>query len=91
LLDDRDHTSSALDYLSMAETYQGSARYQDEPAVTDGPLITAGPVHPIDFARHIFAKLELFTKETLDAWYGYYTTGDPSYFFALMPELASVS
>ena len=89
LLNDRAHTSSDVRYLSFSEHYQGHGHYQDAPAWTDGPLITAGPANPLEFAREIFAKLELFTPENLDAWYGYYKTGDASYFFKLMPELAA--
>ena len=88
LLDEREHTSSAVEYLSFSENYQGHAHYHQEPALTDGALITAGPAHPLDFARHIFAKLELYTPEKLDAWYGYYSTGDAAYFYKLMPEVA---
>lgn len=88
LLDDRDHTSSDLQYLKITENYQGADHYQDAPAWTDGPLITAGPANPLDFAKHIFAKLELYTPETLEAWFGFYSTGDASYFFKLMPEAA---
>jgi putative intracellular protease/amidase len=89
LLNDRKHTSSDVRYLSFSEHYQGHEHYQDALAWTDGPLITAGPANPLDFAREIFAKLELYTPEKLDAWYGYYKTGDASYFFKLMPEMAS--
>lgn len=90
LLDDYDHTSSALEYLKMAEGYRGEARYRDEVTVTDRGLITAGPAHPLDFAKAIFAQLELYTPETLEAWYGYYSTGDAGYFYKLM-EPATVS
>lgn len=89
LLDNREHTSSDLQYLSLSENYQGAKHYQDAKACTDGPLITAGPANPVDFAKHIFAKLDLYTPEKLDAWYGYYTTGDASYFFTMMPEAAT--
>jgi len=91
LFDDRDHTSAAVEYLSSAESYRGAARFQQRRAFTDGPLITAGPAHPLDFAKHIFAKLELYTPEVLEAWYGYYSTGDASYFYKLMPQSAGVS
>jgi putative intracellular protease/amidase len=89
LLDDRQHTSADVRYLEFSENYHGQAHYQDAPAWTDGPLITAGPANPMEFAREVFAKLELYPPEKLDAWYGYYKTGDASYFFKLMPELAA--
>lgn len=82
ILDDRRHTSNAPEYL-RATGYRGEARYQDQPAVTDGDLITAAATAPVDFARHIFERLAVYDARTLDAWYGLYKTGDPSYFFAL--------
>lgn len=90
LLNDYDHTSSALEYLKMAEGYDGAARYRDEKAVTDRALITAGPANPLDLAKHIFAELDVYTPEVLDAWYGYYSTGDAKYFYAMM-ETAGAS
>ena len=68
--------------------YRGEAFYQNQPAVTDGNVITAGATAPIDFAYHIFKKLDLYNAQTLEAWYGLYKTGDPSYFFTLQ-KLAS--
>lgn len=82
LLDDREHTSNAAIYLA-GSGYRGAQLYRDEPAVTDRALITASGCHPVDFARHIFAALELYEPDVLDAWHGLYTTGDPRYFAAL--------
>jgi len=87
LLDDKPHTSNALEYL-QATNYQGAALYRNEPAVTGGNLITAGSTAPLDFAYHIFKKLDLYPAETLEAWYGLFKTGDPSYFFKLMAAAA---
>ena len=84
LLDNREHTSASIQYLELSENYRGQALYGNVPAWTDGPLITAGPANPVEFAREIFAKLELYTPENLDAWYGLYSTGDPAYFFKLV-------
>ncbi len=83
LLDDKRHTSNAPDYL-QATNYQGAALYINEPAVTDGRLITAAGTAPLDFAYHIFKKLDLYPAETLEAWYGLFKTGDPTYFFKLL-------
>lgn len=83
LLDDKRHTSNAPDYL-QANNYQGAALYVNEPAVTDGRLITAAGTAPLDFAYHIFKKLGLYPAETLEAWYGLFKTGDPTYFFKLL-------
>lgn len=82
LLDEKQHTSNALEYLK-ATNYQGEAFYQHQPAVTDGNVITAGATAPLDFAYHIFRKLDVYNAQTLEAWYGLYKTSDPSYFFAL--------
>ncbi len=82
ILDAHRHTSNALEYL-RATGYRGEALYQDEAAVTDGNLITASATAPVDFAYQIFKRLEVYDARTLEAWYGLYKTGDPSYFFAL--------
>src|SRR4051812_43675506 len=82
LLDERRHTSNAREYL-RASGYRGGALYRDEPAVTDRDLITASGVMPVDFARAIFARLELLSPNALDAWYGLYKTGEARYFHAL--------
>jgi putative intracellular protease/amidase len=82
LLDEYDHTSNAAVYL-QASGYHGGDRYRDEPAVTDRGLITAGGTDPIDFARHIFAKLGLYTSDVLDAWYRLYHDSDASAFAVL--------
>lgn len=82
-LDDRHHTSNSGDYLK-ATGYRGEAFYQDQPAVTDDNLITAGGMAPLEFAYHIFKKLDVYPVDTLEAWYGLFKTGDPSYFNRLM-------
>ncbi len=82
ILDYRHHTSNALEYL-QATDYQGAALYQNQPAVTDGDVITANSTAPIDFAYHIFKKLDLYPAQVLEAWYGLFKTGDPAYFATL--------
>ena len=82
LLDEYDHTSNAAVYL-QSSGYHGGDRYRDEPVVTDRGLITAGGTDPIDFARHIFAKLGLYTSDVLDAWYRLYHDSDASAFAVL--------
>jgi putative intracellular protease/amidase len=83
ILDDKRHTGNHIGQLK-ATNYRGEALYQDQPAVTDGNLITANGIAPIDFAYQIFKKLEVYTPQALEAWYGLNKTGDPSYFFALV-------
>lgn len=79
LLDTVRHTSNARQYIA-ASSYKGSALYSDDKAVTDGRLITAGAVWPVDFARHIFRNLGVFSDDVLDAWYGLFTTNDMACF-----------
>ena len=82
ILDERKHTSNVREYLA-ATNYQGAALYQDQPAVTDGNVITASAMTALEFAYHIFKKLDLYEERKLEAWYGLYKTGDPAYFFQL--------
>jgi putative intracellular protease/amidase len=82
LLDDRQHTSGAPEYLA-ASGYKGGAQYRTERAVTDGNLITAGPTGALEFARHIFEKLDYFAPEVAEHWYELFRTGDAKHFFAL--------
>ncbi|MFH8367736.1 DJ-1/PfpI family protein [Streptomyces sp. NPDC018031] len=82
LLDDRDHTSAAAGYLA-ATGYQGGARYREAAAVTDRGLITAGPTEPIAFAREVFAQLDAYEPEVLDAWHRLFAHSDASAFEVL--------
>lgn len=82
LLDERAHTSNAPQFLE-ASGYGGAARYRAEAAVTDRDVITAGATHPVAFAREIFARLDVYTPDVLDAWFGLYTTGEAKYLYAL--------
>jgi putative intracellular protease/amidase len=83
LLDERRHTSNARAYLS-ATGYGGAELYQDEPAVTDGDLITAASMAPLEFAYHIFRRLDLYAPDVLEAWYGLFSTRKPEYFEELV-------
>jgi putative intracellular protease/amidase len=81
LLDDRRHTSDDAGFLASSG-YKGQALYVDEAAVEDRGIITASGMASLEFARLILARLEVFSKAALDAWYGLYTTRDPSYYYA---------
>jgi putative intracellular protease/amidase len=83
LLDDRDHTSGAADYLAMTG-YRGGGHYREAAAVTDGDLITAGPTEPVAFAREILAKLAVYDADGLAAWYRLFGDGDASAYPAFM-------
>jgi putative intracellular protease/amidase len=67
LLDDRDHTSAAPEYLA-ATGYAGGDRYVDRRAVTDRDLVTAGPASPVQFARATLDRLGLAPERTLEAY-----------------------
>jgi putative intracellular protease/amidase len=88
LFDHRPHTSNSIEYLKMvAPHYKGDAHYKDDRAVSDGNLITASSAGPLEFARYILQRLEVFSDGALEAWYNYFDTGDAKYFFALMSAL----
>ncbi|MGV8872006.1 MAG: DJ-1/PfpI family protein [Rhodococcus sp. (in: high G+C Gram-positive bacteria)] len=80
LLDDRPHTSNAAEFLTQAADYRGSEHYREEKAVSDGTVITAGATAPIEFAKLVFERLEVFPQPVADAWYGLYTTGERKYY-----------
>lgn len=83
LLDARPHTSNAREYLGWQSGYAGAEHYVDAPAHRDGDLITASGTAPVDFARAIFERLELYAPSTLDAWYALYKHNDPAAFYTL--------
>ncbi|MTE14867.1 type 1 glutamine amidotransferase family protein [Nocardia aurantiaca] len=83
LLDDRRHTSNAAEYLGYTG-YSGGEHFVEAPAATDGDLITATGTRPVDFAREIFARLDIYEPHVLDAWYRLYGNNDPAGFYALL-------
>jgi putative intracellular protease/amidase len=83
LLDDRGHTSNAAEFLESVG-YAGAHLYRDEPAVTDGDLITASGTAPVEFAREILQRLEVFEPEVLASWFKLYGDRDPAAFYELM-------
>ncbi|THV29108.1 DJ-1/PfpI family protein [Glycomyces paridis] len=83
LLDDRRHTSNAREFTEAFGS-KGAALYQDAPAVTDRGLITATGIAPVDFAREVFAALDLYTPEVLASWHKLYGLGDPAGYYELV-------
>lgn len=82
-LDACQHTSNALTYL-QGTGYAGAEHYVDEPVVkTADGLITAGGMSAIEFAREIFAELQVYDDEALEAWYQLYKTGHSKFFARL--------
>ncbi|MGM7700640.1 DJ-1/PfpI family protein [Pseudalkalibacillus sp. Hm43] len=88
ILDKRLHTSNSLEYLKMfCPNYDGEIYYRDEKAIVDGNLITASSGGGLLFARTIIEKLDLFSEDTLEAWYNYFDTSDAKYFYDLLQTL----
>jgi len=79
LLDDREHTSNAPEFLA-GTGYAGATHYRDERVVEDRDVITAPATMPVDFAAAVFRRLQLFPPAVIDAWYGLYTTGEKHWF-----------
>jgi putative intracellular protease/amidase len=88
LLDERNHTSAAAEYLA-ATGYAGGDRYVDEPAVVDGDLITAGPQSPVQFACATLERLGLASERTLGAYEDLFQRGDPAAFPVLAEAVGS--
>lgn len=85
LLDQRPHTSNGVGFLDMAApAYKGKAHYVDEPSVADGNLITAACTGGLLWAKQLLQRLDVFSPDTLEAWYNYFSTGKAEHFFALM-------
>lgn len=88
LLDTRPHTSNGPGFLEMVSpSYKGQSFYRDEPSVADDNLITAGSTSSLLWAKQIIEHMGVFQANTLEAWYAYFSTGEPSHFFALMQTL----
>jgi putative intracellular protease/amidase len=69
LLRGRRHTSNGLSYLQrQVPGYTESAQYVDAPAVRDGGLITATGLADVEFAREIFAELNVFSDAVRARW-----------------------
>lgn len=90
LLDKRPHTSNGPGFLEMVSPgYKGQSYYIDKPSVSEGNLITAAPTGALLWAKQIIEHLGVFQSNTLEAWYEYFSTGEPEHFFALMQTLPS--
>ena len=88
LLDQRPHTSNGAGYLEMVSpAYKGQKFFIDTPSVSDHNLITASSTGALLWAKQIIEQLDVFQKNTLEAWYAYFNTGKAQYFFSLMQTL----
>ena len=76
VLDERQHTSNMRDYLSIhVPEYSGGSHYVEAPAVRDRHVITASGLAPVDFAREIFAELQIFSASDAALWYAMFKEG----------------
>lgn len=88
LLDQRLHTSNGAGYLEMfSPGYKGQKSFVDAPSVTDQNLITASSTGALLWAKQIIERLNVFQRNTLEAWYAYFSTGEARHFFDLMQTL----
>ncbi|AUB56303.1 glutamine amidotransferase [Methanobacterium sp. MZ-A1] len=87
-LNNKKHTSNDIEYLKMfSPEYTGEAYYVNEPVIKDENLITASGLAPIEFTYEIIKQLDLFSEETLSAWYNLYIKKEQKYFYELMSSL----
>ena len=76
VLDARRHTSNMRSYLvAHAPEYAGSACYEEKGAVRDDHVITASGLAAVDFAREIFAELQVFNASDEALWYAMFKDG----------------
>ncbi|MCM2604030.1 glutamine amidotransferase [Rossellomorea marisflavi] len=87
-LDSRKHTGNDADYMKMVcPTYHGERHYEMGPVVSDGNLVTASGVAPLEFAREVLEKADVFAPATLQSWYQLNKTQKPEHFFGLMSSI----
>jgi putative intracellular protease/amidase len=83
LLNSRPHGGNAVEQLAAVPGYTGAEFFSTERAVRADGLITA-----LEFAREIFAELDLYEPAVLEAWYGLYRTADPAWFGKLIAAVS---
>lgn len=82
------HTSNDLEYLKMVcPNYKGEQYYLNDVAVTDSNLITASGIAPLEFTLKVLKVLDVFSENTLNAWYNLYKTSEAKYFYDLMNSM----
>ena len=90
LLDQRPHTSNGAGFLdAFCPSYKGQPFFVDAPSGSDGSLITAGATGALMWTKQILERLDVFSPDTLRAWYDYFSTGEAQSFFTLMQSLPS--
>lgn len=70
------HTSNNLDYLKMmAPGYSGDEYYLNLLAVTGENIITACGIAPVEFAKEVFVKLNLYNEIYTEKWFQLFKNG----------------
>lgn len=88
ILNNHLHTSNSLDYLcGFSKNYTGKSLYKNELSVTDGNIITANSAGGLLWAKQIIEHLNIYSPETTEAWYMYYSTGDAKYYMELLSSI----
>lgn len=88
-LDTRKHTSNNLEHTKMTcPNYMGEAFFEMNPAVSDENLITASGIAPLEFAREVLKKIDVFEPNTLEYWYELNKTHQTEYFHKLMDSIS---
>ena len=76
ILNDLKHTSNDLNYLkAIAPKYIGETNYENKLAVSDRNIITANGIAPIEFAKEIFTKIELYDLDHIEKWFQLFKNG----------------
>jgi putative intracellular protease/amidase len=76
LLDRRRHTSNMADYLPKeVPEYRGQRYYVEALAVREDGIITASGLGSIEFAREIFAELDIMPESDRALWYQVFKHG----------------
>lgn len=87
-LDTRKHTSNNSDYTKMTcPNYKDEKYFEMKSAVSDENLITASGIAPLEFAREVLKKADVFEPDTLAAWYKLNKTHKTEYFYQLMESI----
>ncbi|WP_210128607.1 MULTISPECIES: type 1 glutamine amidotransferase family protein [unclassified Staphylococcus] len=88
-LDTRRHTSNNIEYTKMTSpNYKGEKLFEMKSAVSDENLITASGIAPLEFAREVLKKIDVFELDTLEAWYKLNKTHQAEYFYKLMDSIS---
>lgn len=88
ILNSREHTSNSVEFLSSCtKEYTGNDFYVNQMSVRDETVITASSAGSLLWAKDIMECLSIYSKEVIDAWYRYFSTGNPECFMELISAL----